>query len=481
MEFRVRYVCHVPGLALALALCVAAGPAAADPSAEPVSRPASNTLTITLGGDLGLGGSGQPVEAGGALRHGASTPWASLTAGIKPLLTGDLNFANLETVVTDRNALGPVDKAFNFRSHPAGVGHLVDIGFNVFSTANNHAIDYGGPGLADTVRHLSALGARGLKAWPGVGFGRQAAARASDITLKGTRVRISAIGIGGGRFDTKVEGRTEPATMLSYHSPTDFAETLDGLVEAEGDYRILSVHYGAELQVRPSQADQERLRDMAVIQGGIDLVVGHHAHVALGVQTVGGKLIFYGLGNLLHPGMQNMEGQGLCRDYGLFARVHLAIDPVGKPRARAIEVIPLTDMHAKAKPLAADEAKVRIAVLNHLARDLDHDESGAAGVRFTALPDGRGLHCLPGAGDEAGAVGALCRDWQPPATDAQLARRVAASCGTGGTSERVAAARTSTVVAEQSGIRRRALSKRRGLQGDRETTSVWDIAGRHGN
>lgn len=456
-----RSLRHVPGLAVVAVLSVAAGPVAADPSAAPALRPEATTMTITLGGDLGLGGSGQPVDPDGALRHGASTPWASLTAGIRPLLTGDLNFANLETVVTDRNTLSPVDKAFNFRSHPAGVRHLVDIGFNVFSTANNHAIDYGGAGLAETIRHLSALGVRGLRAWPGIGFGRQAAAEASDITIKGTRVRISAIGIGGGRYDTKVEGRTEQATMLTYHSPTDYADTLDRLVEADGDYRILSVHYGAELQVRPSPADQQRMRDMAVIEGGVDLVVGHHAHVALGVQTIGGKLIFYGLGNLLHPGMQNMEGQGLCRDYGVFARVHLESDPLGKPRARAIEVIPLTDMHARAKPLAPDEAKARIGVLNHLARDLDHDESGATGVRFTPLPDGRGLYCFPGANEAAGAIGALCRDWQPPEADPQHARRAAAACGTGGSRERVTAARSSTGATEESGVHRRGPSNRK--------------------
>ena len=55
---------------------------------------------------------------------------------------------------------------------------------------------------------------------------------------------------------------------------------------------------------------------------GIDLIVGHHAHVVRGVEFAA-SLIFYGLGNFLHLGTANMTSSGICRDYGLMARVHL--------------------------------------------------------------------------------------------------------------------------------------------------------------
>ena len=60
------------------------------------------------------------------------------------------------------------------------------------------------------------------------------------------------------------------------------------------------------------------------MRDGIDLIVGHHAHVVRGVEmTPNGSLIFYGLGNFLHLGTANMTSSGICRDYGLLARVHL--------------------------------------------------------------------------------------------------------------------------------------------------------------
>lgn len=384
------------------------------------------SLTIVLGGDLGLGGSGEPVHPDGALRHGERHGWSKLTAGLAPLIDGDLNFANLETVVTSRNDLSPVAKAFNFRTHPNGLRHLVGLGFNVISAANNHAVDYGEDGLWETMRHLSAAEDYGLNAWHGIGLERDDALRPAEITVKGARIAFSAIGIGGRELPRELKARR--AGMLSYHG--DFEEAVARLADVEADLRILSVHHGIERQVRPLSSDVRKLRDVAARAGGIDLVVGHHAHVALAVQEVGGNLVFYGLGNLLHQGMQDMGRFGLCNDYGLLARVHLSADADGRMRPRAVEAIPLTDMHLATRPMTAVEARVRVEALNHLAAGLDDDAAGATGVRFTTGADGRGLYCLAGAAGVPGHIGALCRDWQPAKSPApHIARRVAAACG----------------------------------------------------
>ena len=436
------------------AACVAAGPITASATEPPpATAPTDTALTIVLGGDLGLGGSEQPVHPDGAYRHGARTPWAELTAGIAPLLDGDINFANLETVVTDRNDIGTIDKAFNFRSHPAGIRHLIGIGFNVFSTANNHALDYGETGVRETLRHLSPLAPAGLKAWPGVGTSREEASRPAEIAVKGARVRLSAIGIGGYGLSKADDvdagddrdGRRQRAGMLAYRVREDFDETLGRLAAADGDLRILSVHYGAELQVRPAAADVARLRDDAVIKAGIDVVVGHHAHVAAGLQIVeaktaegksGDRLVVYGLGNLLHPGMQDMARFDACRDYGLMVRLHYArASAGGRPTLAAIEAITLTAMHAKATPQEPEDGAVRIAVLNALADGLDAPEAGASGVRFVARPDGTGLHCRAGAEAQPGRIGRLCAGWPKLEAEARTkpetaaAARRAASCG----------------------------------------------------
>ena len=362
------------------------------------------TLTVVLGGDLGFNGSLQPLVPNKAMRHGRSYYPRELTEGIVPLIKGDIVFANLETVVTDRSNLAPLDKRFVFRSHPGSIRHLVEIGFNVFGAANNHAIDYGSAGIAETLRHLEGMKDAGLLAAPGIGLGREAATAPADVRLRTARVRISASGIGGA---TAAAGSTTP-TMASYQ-PSVFQEVGERLRDAEGDLRILSVHFGQELQVRPSASDERRLRS-AALDYNIDIIAGHHAHVAAGVQDVEGRIIFYGLGNLLHPGMQDMGRFNACRDFGLMARVHLWRVPGKRFEVRAIEVMALRDMHLAPRLRAGEEGRRRIDVLNAHAAGLDDRASGARGVRFVSMPDGTGLYCAADAQSQNDEIGRRCSD-----------------------------------------------------------------------
>ena len=130
---------------------------------------------------------------------------------------------------------------------------------------------------------------------------------------------------------------------------------MDKLAAMPADYRILSIHYGLEGRVVPDERQLADWRDFAAEEKGIDLIVGHHPHVAQGVELNGKSLIFYGLGNFLHPGTAELSRFGLCRDYGLMAKVHLArID--GAWRVEAIEAIPLTDTQMRPERFAAEEA-----------------------------------------------------------------------------------------------------------------------------
>jgi poly-gamma-glutamate synthesis protein (capsule biosynthesis protein) len=391
----------------------------------PNEAPARRTLTITLGGDLGLGSHAARVEPAGTRRHGTYLQWHELTAGIRPLLDGDLNFANLETVVTSSNALSPEAKTFVFRSHPDGVRHLASIGFNLLSTANNHAVDYGTAGMRETLRHLELLAADGrIVAHAGLGEASAAAARPRVFDRSGVRVAFSALGIStGGRA-----GEQRPG-LMEWRVPSDVATVLSGLAAAAADVRILSVHHGEERSVATDSDAIRKLRHQAVLAGGIDIVAGHHAHVVQGIELTQGRLIFYGLGNLLHPGMQDMGRFDMCRDYGLLARVHLAGGPSGRLAVRAVEAIPLTDMHWRVRPMPSTRAAERIHVLNRLANPLDDTESGARGLRFAVRSDGTGLHCEPGADREPGRIGDLCRGWSGPSrTPVDLAARIASAC-----------------------------------------------------
>ena len=388
--------------------------------------PKDKVFTLVIVGDTGLNGTMQPVRADGALRHGRRIPWKQVTAGIAKEINGDFNLANLETVVLSNNGVRSVAKRFNFRSHPTGVRHLVRSGFNLFGTANNHSADFGIAGIRATMRHLDAMRTDGLLAHAGLGVDRRAAGAPRSARVRGARVLLSAVGIGGFRAGDNRPGQ------LAYRSKDDFGEVTQRLGAASGDFRILSVHYGAELAVRAGSDAIGRFRDLAIKQHGIDLVVGHHAHVPSGVARIGQKFIFFGLGNFLHHGMQNMGKFGICRDYGLMARLHMQKTASGNLLVRAVEAIPVTDMHERPRRLPVARSTQHIHVLNHLARHYDDDRNGMTGVRFSPQADGTGLYCAPGAEHLPGRIGELCRALKPvSAPSVALARRIRGSCSSG--------------------------------------------------
>ena len=193
------------------------------------------------------------------------------------------------------------------------------------------------------------------------------------------------------------------------------------------DYRILSIHYGLEGRVVPDDRQLADWRGFAAETKGIDLIVGHHPHVALGVELNAKSLIFYGLGNFLHPGTAEMTRFGICRDYGLMAKVHLARAD-GAWRVEAIEAIPLTNTQTKPERFTALEAEKRIYALNHLAAGLD-DGKSARGVRFTPQSDGSGLYCADGASALGGKIGTLCQGWHEAAEpEKPLADKIVEAC-----------------------------------------------------
>lgn len=390
----------------------------------------ADTIVLTFVGDVGYSGNHTPVSAKGISKRGFQT-WRDTTDRIANEINGDLNFMNVETVVTDRNDLerdlkgqsGP----FNFRTHPEGIAHLLLTGFNVFSLANNHSMDYGLPGLKETLHHVGQLKGSGLKAACGLGMNREEASRPAIINVKDAKVGFAAIGIVTNNLARHRAGETTPG-QIAYRFDDDYALIRKRLKATKADIRILSIHYGTEGHVLTDARQIKEWRDMAARKDGIDIIVGHHAHVVRGVEKAGGSLIFYGLGNFLHHGTADMTSKGVCRDYGLMSRVHMHRGKDGRFTIGAVEAIPVTDTHYRPRRLPGAEGAKRIHALNYLATTLD-SANGAKGLRFTPQSDGTGLYCTETGRKAKGLLGKLCADYKPPPPVApEYVGQIKASC-----------------------------------------------------
>jgi poly-gamma-glutamate synthesis protein (capsule biosynthesis protein) len=272
-------------------------------------------------------------------------------------------------------------------------------GINVLATANNHAADYGGEGILETLRHLQAARASGLKAHAGLGVGSDRY-RSDVFHIGSVSVGIAAIGKG-----VNPAGPDGPGQPLQA-SPADFERVGLSLAETGAQIRVLSVHYGEELDNAVSDNDRRRFR--AVVDSGrATIVFGHHSHVAAGMERRGNALIFYGLGNFLHAGMQNMARYEECRDFGLHVRVYLWAEPGKDPVLRAVEVTPLKDMHEITRPFPMPQAQKRIEILNALSAQLAKD--GGQPLLFSVTRTGSGLFCLGDTTNYGDELEARCR------------------------------------------------------------------------
>jgi poly-gamma-glutamate synthesis protein (capsule biosynthesis protein) len=372
----------------------------------PIHAHAQQRLTVVLMGDTGFNGPSARVSETGGFKRGELVAVEDAMAKIAPVIRGDVVLANLETVVTDRNDIPLRDRMFVFRTHPAHVRALVRHGVDVLPLANNHAMDLGGAGAGETLRHMEAMA--GLRGWPGLGRTREEAMRPHVFVARGAKVAVSAVGNAGGGLPA-AEGE---AGML--REDRDFAAVAARLAGEPADIRILSVHYGPEFAPLTEMATQARFRE--VQGGGLTIIAGHHHHVARGVELVDGKLIAYGLGNFLHLGTQDMRRFDICRDYGLVVKAGLLRSRDGY-EVETVEVVPITKMHIAPEPMTGEAARLRVGVMNYLGSQL-----GEGGLHFAPQADGSGLWCSEGAMD------VRCAGWQKPEASPREAE-IAAACG----------------------------------------------------
>ncbi|MBE2276999.1 MAG: CapA family protein [Rhodobacteraceae bacterium] len=338
-------------------------------------------IVISFGGDVNFARSRQNPTPDTIHKFGA-VPIDTATAALAPLWDADLNFINVETVVSDRNGPDP-GKTFVFRSHPDSFRHLMDLGVNGFALANNHAADHGGQGMADTLAFFEAEALTRSRPMVFAGIGRGEAALAPAIvTIRGVRIAFASASFGSGDRGPEYG----PVGLAYLTVPRHYAAILKGLREADVDLRILALHYGTENMVALDYGQRDLFR-RALDEAGVNLVIGHHPHVVRAVEAdpARGQAIFYSLGNLLFIGGAEKDSAPLGQDYGLLGRAYFQKGKAGW-RIAALEAIPFRSVHRVPVTPEPGRTARTIDFLNRLSQD----SVGADAAVFGA-PTGEGI------------------------------------------------------------------------------------------
>lgn len=253
------------------------------------------------------------VLTGDAMLNGIP-PSRKPFAPIASILRGaDLTLVNLEIPLTNQGQRTPRKTPaelarrtqFILRADPGHAPHLREVGIDLVSLGNNHAMDYGPAGLRQM---LSLLDRQGI-GYAGAGENWKAARRVAVKTLpNGTRVGlISALAFmsrGALRKNWPAEGSKPGLSVLAYDGVVNERAKKDlknwiGTARRECDVLIVALHWGIEKQTVPTPYQVSLGR--AAIDSGADIVWGHHPHVLQGAESYRGRPIFYSLGNLVSP------------------------------------------------------------------------------------------------------------------------------------------------------------------------------------
>ncbi|MFM7068891.1 MAG: CapA family protein [Actinomycetes bacterium] len=245
------------------------------------------TVTLAFAGDANFEG------LDGAL---AANPTGLLRA-ITPLLSdADVTVVNFEAALGTRGVRQP--KAFNFHAPPSALDALRAAGVDAVSMANNHGMDFGPEGLADSLAIEQA------EKFPVIGVGADDAEAYApyEVEVRGQRIGVIAA---NDVFDDPLRaawtaGPGKPGIASAEEAHQERLADEVRRLRQRSDTVAVILHYGLEKQTCPNE--RQKALAKLLLDAGADIVVGGHPHRVQGAGFLGDKAVAYSMGNFIFPG-----------------------------------------------------------------------------------------------------------------------------------------------------------------------------------
>jgi poly-gamma-glutamate synthesis protein (capsule biosynthesis protein) len=243
-----------------------------------------NKISILITGDFYAGN-----RIGDLIAH---EKYNELYNDLLPVIhSSDIAITNLESPLTDHNTpikkTGPVIKSSKKTIEALKFG-----GFNLLTLANNHLMDYGMKGLADTME----LCTKNKINYVGAGMNLKEASQVFFKEVKGKK--LAFINFAENEWSTThgdEPGANPLNPVTNYYSIKE--------AKRNADFVFVIVHGGHEMYNLPSPRMKETYRFF--VDAGASAVVCHHAHCFTGYEMYKGSPIFYGLGNFIFDWPEN--------------------------------------------------------------------------------------------------------------------------------------------------------------------------------
>lgn len=252
---------------------------------------------------------------------GSSTS-APVREALSLFSSGQICFMNCEMPLTDRGQ--PAEKTINIRANPGVAEDLKSLGVDIVTLANNHAMDYGREGFSHTLENLDRAGIKR------VGAGQNIDEALQPEIIESNGLRFAFFGLActlppgsaagpdrAGIAPVKVNFSFEMNTNLMSENPGIAPIVRSWAVESdvervcqavertkqEVDYVVVGLHWGIrDLRITPIQGpicEYQPPLARALIDSGVDVIVGNGPHCLRGIEIYRDRPIFYCLGDLI--------------------------------------------------------------------------------------------------------------------------------------------------------------------------------------
>lgn len=234
------------------------------------------SITISAAGDVTLSSDiKQPVSVNFFSVYNKQKNDAYFFKNVKPIFEkDDMTLVNFEGTLSDRGSR--VDKKWAFRGKPSYINILKEGSIEAVAFANNHVKDYGEISYSDTIESFE---------------------NANIIFSSFSKIGVYEVkGIKIGMISILETDKLDDCTTI-------LRSALKKVKEEKPDLIVVSFHWGIERTSKATKA-QTTLGRIA-IDGGANLVLGHHPHVLQPVEKYKDAFIVYSLGNFCFGGNTN--------------------------------------------------------------------------------------------------------------------------------------------------------------------------------
>ena len=293
----------------------------------------------------------------------------------------DVRIINLETSVTTSDEFA-VGKAVLYRMNPANIPALTAARPDICVLANNHVLDFGRTGLAETLVSLAAAGVQA----PGAGRDIAEARRPAAVPVGDDhRVLVFAIGMATSGIPPGWAATADRSGVDLVSGPSAAAadEVVDRVLTSRcpGDVVVVSVHWGGNWGYGVSS--EEMTFAHRLVDGGVDVVHGHSSHHPRPIEVYDGRLILYGCGDFVDD-YEGIGGHARFRDD--LRLLYLATVDGATGRLTALRMLPLQARRMRLTRLAGKDARWLQSTLDRISRPfgarVDLTSNGTLGLRW---------------------------------------------------------------------------------------------------